>query len=165
MNEPLAEMFRYNRWATLTLLEDCRTLTDAQLDARLPGISGSVRELWLHLVGGQQTFLLRTRGRQHEGEWNRASAWPGFAALLDVAARSSDDLIAVAEGLASARESNLAYQGKVYRFPTAFFLVHALEHGVEHRTEIKLALAQLSVETPDLDGWMYAAAQGYGQET
>jgi hypothetical protein len=37
-----------------------------------------------------------------------------------------------------------------------------LEHGVEHRTEIKLALAQLGVATPDLDGWPYAEAMGYG---
>ena len=34
MNRPLAEVFRYNRWATLRLLEACRTLGDEQLDVR-----------------------------------------------------------------------------------------------------------------------------------
>lgn len=53
---------------------------------------------------------------------------------------------------------------KVYRFPRNFFLVHAMEHGVEHRTEIKVALAHLGIAAPDLDGWQYSVAAGYGGE-
>jgi uncharacterized damage-inducible protein DinB len=164
MNQPLGEIFRYNRWANLRLIEACRSLTDEQLDARVGGTSGTVRELLLHVVGGQQTFVLRTRGGQHQGELNRSSAWPGFDALLDVARRSSDELAAIAEELVEGSEVVLPYAGRAFRYPRAFFLVHAIEHGVEHRTEIKLALAQLGVETPDLDGWAYGAAAGYGQE-
>lgn len=163
MNSPLAEMLRYNKWATLTLLEACQTLGDGQLDARAPGTSGSVRELLTHIVGGQQTFALRTKGRQHEGELSRRSAWPGFETLIELATRSGDELIAVAEGLDVDREVDLPYMGKVFRFPVSFFLVHAVEHGVEHRTEVKAALVQLAVETPDLDGWSYAGAAGYGR--
>jgi uncharacterized damage-inducible protein DinB len=164
MNGPLAEMLKYNRWAMLTLVEACRTLTDEQLDARPAGISASVRELLLHVVGGQQTFVLRTMGRQHEGELNRTSPWPGFAVLLDVARESSDGLVAIAERLVEEEEVALPYMGKAYGFPKSFFLVHAVAHGVEHRTEIKVALAQLGVETPDLDGWPYGGSEGYGQE-
>jgi uncharacterized damage-inducible protein DinB len=50
-----------------------------------------------------------------------------------------------------------------YRYPKRFFLVHALEHGVEHRTEVKVALGYIGVETPDLDGWPYSAAAEYGR--
>jgi uncharacterized damage-inducible protein DinB len=164
VNAPLAELFRYTNWANRTLIDACRTLGDTQLAARPPGFSASVRELLLHVVGGQQTFVLRTQGRQHEGEWNRLSAWPGFDALLDVAGRTADELIAVAEALDEDVEVTLPWQGKRYRYPRGFFLLHALTHGVEHRTEIKLLLAQLGVETLDLDGWPYAAAAGYGQE-
>ncbi len=88
MNEPLVAMFRYSKWATLTLIEACRALTDEQLDVRVPGISGSVRVLLTHIVGAQQTFVLRTAGRQHEGELSRGSQWPGFDALLADAACS-----------------------------------------------------------------------------
>jgi len=164
MNAPLAEMLRYNRWATQTLIEACRGLTDEQLDSRVPGASGSVRELLTHIVGGQQTFALRTKGRQHEGELNRGSAWPGWESLAELATQSSDELVAIAEGLEVDDEVDLPWQGKSFRFPTSFFLVHAMEHGVEHRTEIKLTLAQLGVETPDLDGWAYGEAMGYGRE-
>jgi uncharacterized damage-inducible protein DinB len=164
MNRPLAEVLLYNRWATLTLLDACRALTDDQFDARVDGVSGTVRELLLHVVGGQQTLVLRTVGRQQEGELSRSSDWPGFDVLVDVARRSADQLVAIAEALDHDEDVDLPYLGKVYRFPKRFFLVHAAVHGVEHRTEIKVALARLGVETPDLDGWPYVAAAGYGQE-
>ena len=95
MNTPLAHVFQYNKWATLTLLEACAELTDDQLDTRLAAASGSVRELLVHIVGGQQTFALRTKGRQHEGELNRYSAFPGFDELRRLAVESSDELISV----------------------------------------------------------------------
>jgi uncharacterized damage-inducible protein DinB len=164
MNVPLAEMLRYNLWATRTLMEACRTLSNEDLDARMPGVSGSVRELLVHIVGGQQTFVLRTKGRQHEGELSRASEWPGFDTLLDLATIAGDELIAIAEGLETDREVDLPFLGKAYRFPVSFFLVHAVAHGVEHRTEIKVALGRRGIESPDLDGWPYATAAGYGHE-
>lgn len=164
MNTPLTNMLRYERWATLRMLDACRGLTDEQLDSRHPWTSGTVRELLVHLVGGQQTFALRTKGRQHEGELNRASAWPGFDVLIRHAVAAGDELVSIAEGLDADGEVELGFAGRLYRYPVSFFLVHAVEHGVEHRTEIKLALAAAGVATPDLDGWEFAAAMGYGED-
>jgi uncharacterized damage-inducible protein DinB len=164
MNTPLAEMLRYNNWASRELLSACRALTEQQLETRGTGCSGSVRELLTHLVGGQQTFALRTAGRQHEGELTRKSEWPGFDALEAFAEQSGNELIAIADSLEAEVEVDLRLGGKTYRFPRSFFLVHAVQHGVEHRTEVKVALDQIGIETPDLDGWLYAAAAGHGQE-
>jgi uncharacterized damage-inducible protein DinB len=164
MNTALAEVLRYNKWATLRLLEALRGLSEGQLAAQPSGVSGSVGSLLTHLIGGQQTFVLRIQGRQHEGELSRGSAWPGFDALLEAARASSDDLIAIAEGLDEGANVVLGYMGKRYSYPRSFFLVHATEHGVEHRTEIKVALNQMGIETPDLDGWSYAQFAGFGKE-
>jgi uncharacterized damage-inducible protein DinB len=158
------EALRYNKWANIELFRACRPLTDEQLDFRAPGVSGPVRELLLHLAGGQQTFVLRTMGRQHEDELSRASVWPGFDALMDVVTRTSDALIAIAEGLTEDREVELPYMGRKYRYPTSFFLVHAIAHGIHHRTEVKVSLRLMGIAAPDLDGWMWAAAVGYGQD-
>jgi uncharacterized damage-inducible protein DinB len=160
----LVEMLRYNEWANRTLLAACRTLTDEQLDARLDVTSGPTRELLVHLVGAQQTFALRTQGRQHEGELNRESPWPGIETLTTLADETSRELIEIAERLDPQSEVLLPYEGSVYRYPTRFFLVHAIAHGVEHRTEVKLNLAAADVATPDLDGWEYGDAAGYGAE-
>jgi uncharacterized damage-inducible protein DinB len=162
LNRPLAELFRYNKWATYALLDACRGLTPDQLEAS--AVSGPVGEVLTHLVGFQQTFILRTRGRQHEGELSRQSPWPGIESLIEIALDTSDELIEIAEALDEDVEVDLPFMGQVYRYPMSFFLVHALVHGVEHRTEVKIALAQFGVGTPDLDGWMYATAAGFGKQ-
>jgi uncharacterized damage-inducible protein DinB len=164
VNAGIVEMLRYNKWANQTLLEACRSLGDAELSVVMPGTSGSTRELLVHIVGAEQTYVLRTRGRQHEGELNRGSAWPGIDDLIAIVRETSDQLVTIAEQLDPDAEVDLPYQGAAYRFPTRFFLVHAAEHGVEHRTEVKVNLAQLGIETPDLDGWSYADFAGYGTE-
>ncbi len=163
MNDGLAEMFRYNAWANRELFEFCRSLREEQLDTQVPGTSGSVRELLMHIVGGQQTFILRTKGRQHEGELTRRSAWPGIDRLVEIVESTSEELIVIAEQLDDREEVDLPYLGKVYRYPKRFFLVHAMAHSAEHRTEVKVALGHIGVETPDLDGWPYSFAVGYGE--
>jgi uncharacterized damage-inducible protein DinB len=164
MDDGLVDMLGYDRWATRRLLERCRELQDPVLDARIPGFSGSTRELLLHLVGGQQTFVLRTKGRQHEGELNRDSAWPGWDVIMQLSASTSDALLETARSVQPGDVVDLPYLGKRYGYPVQFFLVHAVAHGAEHRTEIKLQLGQQGIETPDLDGWAYAEARGYGAE-
>ena len=91
-------------------------------------------------------------------------AWPGFDLLREVIASSGEDLIAIAAGLDEDELVALPYRGKTYEYPKSFFLLHAIEHGVEHRTEIKVTLALIGLETPDLDGWFYSQAAGYGRE-
>jgi len=90
--------------------------------------------------------------------------WPGFPTIRELAAASSDELIAIAASLTDEESVDLPYEGKTYRYPRSFFLLHAFEHGMEHRTEIKVTLAQAGVETPDLDGWFYSEAAGFGRE-
>src|SRR5438874_5805760 len=158
VNGPLADLFRYNRWANLRLIEACRKLSAEQLAARAPGTVRSIEELLLHVVGAQQAFISRTKGRQDEGEDGPGSAWSGFDVLQSIAVSTSDELIAIADAMDADPEVDLAWQGKVFRYPMHFFLLHAFGHGVEHRTEIKVTMAALGVERPDLDGWSYSEA-------
>lgn len=75
------DIFAYNKWANVQLFNACRNLSEEQLDFHLPGASGPVRELLVHLVGGQQSQILRAQGRQHEDELTRQSEWPGMDML------------------------------------------------------------------------------------
>src|SRR5215510_4971757 len=129
MDEGLVELFRYNAWANRELFEACRTLTDEQLDTHVKEISGPIRELLMHIAGGQQTFILRTQGRQHEGELSRTSPWSGMETLIGIVTATSDDLLRIAESLQHGEDVDLPFKGKSYRFPKRFFLAHAIEHG------------------------------------
>lgn len=164
MNPGLVEMFEYNRWANDQLIDACRAVSDEILDSQVPGVSGTVKSLLTHLVGGQQSQVLRSKGRQHEGELGRHSPFPGFDELARIADDTSLELVEIARALKGDETAVLAWQGKKFEFPVRFFLVHAAEHSVEHRTEIKVALSAFGFETPDLDGWAYAQARGYGAE-
>lgn len=88
------------------------------------------------------------------------SPWPGLEVLIEVAKMTNDELGRIAEDLDLDREVALSYAGRTYNLPVSFILTHALEHGVEHRTEVKVALNLMGIETPDLDGWAYALATG-----
>jgi uncharacterized damage-inducible protein DinB len=164
MSEALADCLRDNRWANQMLIDACSGLTEEQLNTRARQSSRSARDLLSHIVGSELTFALRTKGRQNEGESRRVDTWPGFEVLREVAASSGDDLIAIAAGLDEDDLVALPFRGKKYEYPKSFFLLHAIEHGVEHRTEIKLTLALTDIDTPDLDGWSYSEAAGYGRE-
>lgn len=163
MPNPLAESFRYNRWANVALIEACRQLTDAQLDATITSAYGSIRQTLMHIVGGEQTFALRTIGRQHEGELSpRRHPWPGIDGMLELATASGDRLYEIARDMQDDPEVALSYMDRRTVFPASFFLAHALGHSAEHRTQVLCGLAELGLETPSLDGWEYAAAMGYG---
>jgi uncharacterized damage-inducible protein DinB len=165
MNAGLAQAFRYNRWANQRILEACRGLTDHQLDTSVPGTGRTIRELLIHVVSSQLTFVLRTKGRQHEGEASRLDPWPGIDEVIAAAQASSDELVDIAAALDEDVEVGLPWQGKVYRYPKSFFLAHALEHGTEHRTEMRIGLEIVGAIAPELDGWEFATSAGYGTET
>jgi uncharacterized damage-inducible protein DinB len=165
MPNPLAEIFRYNAWANEVLFAACQSLENRGLDTPTGGDDPRpIRVKLLHIAGGQQTFCLRTKGRQHEGELNAGSTWPGWETVNAAMRSSNSELIEIAGGMDAEVEVVLPYMGLRPRFPRSFFLAHAIAHSTQHRTEIVLALQALGHPMPDLDAWPYAAAAGYGKE-
>ncbi len=163
MNAPLAQVFRYNKWANERIIDACRSLRDDQLDEvvfRGPG--RSIRETLFHVVTGQSDFLARLKGEAQDR--TKPQAWTGFTALEDLAGNSNDALIAAAESLTEDAEVIVPFAGKQPVFPISFFLTHAFAHGAQHRTEIVLMLEKLELPGPNLDAWEYAAAAGMGAE-
>ena len=164
MDLGLVEMLRYNGWANATLLDACRDLRDAQLRAKLAVTSGSVRDLLLHVIGGQQAYINLIQGHSDAGELDRDRPWPGMARLIAIADETSRELVSLAEQLDPTSEVDLAHHGKVHRYPKRFLMANVVEHGVRHRTELSVNLASIGLPMPDLDGWAYGRSAGYGAE-
>ncbi len=162
-NAPLSQMFEYNAWANGRMIDACRDLADAQFDAPASNAFGSIRDTLLHVVYAQYSILARLDGRAQDPR-SFSPPWPGFDALTTVASETGSALIAAAAALGADGEVVLAYQGKNYRYPKSFFLLHAIEHGVEHRAQIGMMLAQLGRDAPNLDGWAFAEHAGLGEE-
>jgi uncharacterized damage-inducible protein DinB len=162
VNEPFANVLRYNAWATETLLAACLSLSDAQLDApAIPGASGTIRQLLIHLVTAQETNALRTEGVMRPV---LNQDWPGWESLAERARESGVRLVDLAASLDAEVQVEFLEGGKRYLFPKSFFIAAAAEHGDQHRSEIKMALAAMGLPSPDLDGWNWAGATGIGGE-
>ncbi len=153
----------YNDWANGRVIDVCRNLTEAQLDAPDSNVFGSIRQTLLHVVCGQYSFLARLDGNAQDPR-ALAPQWPEFEALMVIAAETSEALPAAASALDVDADVVLSYQRKGHRYPKSFFLLHAIQHGIEHRTQIGVMLAQLGHEAPNLDGWAFAEHAGLGEE-
>ena len=165
MNEVLAELFRYNAWANERLLTACSSLSDEHLDSQVAGTFGSIRQTIVHLTGAQDGFSTGYPART-------PNAWPPTSAGGRLSRESGPDSpssrrrqttptprLRIAEAAAATEDSMVElppFQGRSSTAKKSFLLLHAFEHGVEHRTQITTTLAQFGIEAPNLDGWAYA---------
>lgn len=158
MSSALEEMFEHNAWANISLLEFCEKLSDEQLDLRVEGTYGTIRDTLMHVIGGDERYIARLTGEAYPNPLSY-EGFPGFeelkdrtrragALLKDLAAKKSNDLL------------NLSLQGGEYSIPASVVLVQAINHGNEHRAQVLVNMTQQGIEPPTLDGWTYGRASG-----
>lgn len=152
-----AELFRFNNWANEALIEFCRGLDDNQLEAVLAGTRGSIQDTLVHLVAAQERYVVgrpRTAERVHE-----SLGWPGFEKLLESCRETGASLVAGADG-DPARECPYRYRGEALVVLAGTFLVQAMHHANDHRTQICSVLGSVGLEPPEITGWGFAQAGG-----
>jgi uncharacterized damage-inducible protein DinB len=156
MSAGLADFFRYNLWANQTLLDFCEPLTDAQLDASAAGVYGSVRAILTHLFSSEESYAGRVGGQAPGPRLMESDAFPGFDELRRRAEQSGQALIAFAE---QATEEDLTrilhLDNGTYDAPVYINLIQAINHAIDHRSQIATILSQQGIELPDLAGWGY----------
>jgi uncharacterized damage-inducible protein DinB len=159
MTTGLPDFFRYNLWANQRLLDACAQLSDAHLDAHLDatmkGTFGSAREILMHLFTAEEGYSrhFNFTGPIPAPRLADITTFPGFDELRRRAERSRSELIAVAE---RTDLSQILYlDGGTYDAPVMTVLIQAVNHGIDHRSQIATLLSQQDIDLPDLDGWAY----------
>jgi uncharacterized damage-inducible protein DinB len=153
MTTGLPDFFKYNLWANLRLLDACAHLSDAQLDATTKGTFGSVRETLMHLFAAEEGYVRALTGKIPTPRLTDLTHFPDFDELRRRAKRSGEELITVAE---QRDLSQILYlDGGTYEAPAIVVVIQAINHAIDHRSQIATLLSQLDVEPPDLDGWSY----------
>ena len=156
MSAGLADFFRYNLWANQTLLDFCEPLTDAQLDASAAGVYGSVRAILTHLFSSEESYAGRVGGQAPEPRLMESDAFPGFDELRRRAEQSGQALIAFAEQATEADLTRILHlDNGTYDAPVYINLIQAINHAIDHRSQIATILSQQGIELPDLAGWGY----------
>ena len=128
MTAGLADFFYYNLWANRRLIDACKELSDSQLDATASGTSPTppLRDL---------------------------TSFPGFDELRRRAESSGNALITIAKQ--PDLDRILSLDEGTYEASSIIVLIQAINHAVDHRSQIATLLSQQGIEPPDLDGWAY----------
>jgi uncharacterized damage-inducible protein DinB len=153
MTTGLPDFFKYNLWANLRLLDACEQLTDAQLDATAKGMFGNVRETLVHLLSAEENYVRHLTGMSPTPRLREFTTFPGFQELRRRAESSGNALITVAE---QRDMSQILYlDNGSYEIPAIAILIQAINHAIDHRSQIATLLSLQDIEPSDLDGWSY----------
>ena len=161
----LVELFRHNGMMNRRLMEACRQLTAEQLDATATGTYGSIGATLVHIANSQEGYAARLLAIERP-EPLPEDPFPGFEALAERFGRGDAQLEEAAGKAGQDREVQVTGDDPpgTWRMPVSLFLLQAVNHGTEHRSQVATILTQLGVEPPEMDGWAYFFASGHMQE-
>jgi uncharacterized damage-inducible protein DinB len=153
---------RQNTWANLQIIEFCERLDDGMLEARTPGVYGSVRETLVHMVSSLGRYLFTLTGEIPDDAdvLHESKPWPGFDLLRKAAAARGEGLIKAADKLDESAEVRSQFAGKNWSIKASVPLIQAFHHCTDHRSQIATILTAAGVEPPDLDSWRWGEATG-----
>jgi uncharacterized damage-inducible protein DinB len=161
MQDDIAALFAYDRWANRKVLDACRKLNEEQYVAEpIPGWS-SVRST-VHHIAWVTDFHLRTlAGDPDESiptEGDVATV-EDAARLLERAYRRFDELRPT---LTPERLNTVQTQrrrGRTATLPPWAMLRHIVNHSTYHRGQVAAKLKRLGIEPPNTDFFFWAIEQ------
>ena len=141
----------------MRLFELCIDLSDEQLDTKMVGAFGSIRETLHHIASSEKSYLHRIITRQPYRRPEGAPA-PTLADALQSIRATGPGFVSAAPGITAQDTVVVDWQGTPRAVPCAIILTQAINHATEHRAQIMATLTQLGIQPPDLAGWDYLDA-------
>ena len=154
------ELFRHHLWANDRLLAACEPLADADLDAELPGVYGTIRATLVHMFAAETRYLAAMRNLPRPDDLHESKPFPGFDVLRASARRTGEALFEFAATAGPDDRMRGENRGEKYDLPLSVPLAQVINHATEHRTNITTILASRGVAAPHLDVWQYAREGG-----
>ena len=161
----VVEIFRHNSMMNRRLVDACRRLSPEQLAATAPGTYGTVGATLVHIANAQEGYAARLLDIERP---ERLSDDP-FPGLDAVAARLAHGDAQLEQAATETGKTGPERKVKVtgddppgtWWMPVSLFLLQAVNHGTEHRSQVATILTQLGVEPPAMDGWTYFFESGH----
>lgn len=117
------------------------------------GTFGSVRDTLMHLFAAEEGYVRHFTGTSPTPRLKELTTFPGFDELRRRAEASGKALITIAE------QGNIdqifSLDDGTYEAPAIIVLIQAINHAIDHRSQIATILSQQGIELPSLDGWSY----------
>jgi uncharacterized damage-inducible protein DinB len=153
----LVELTRYNNWANAQILAACQKLTADQLAATAPGTYGAIRDTLGHMIRAEADYIGRITGNRPQPPFR----WDDQPALADVAIFAEQVAGALLDVVQRVLPTQMVHEeedGQFMDYQARQLFMQAINHGIEHRTNITTILAGLGIATPEIDGWGYLFA-------
>ena len=165
MDAGFVALFRHHAWASDRLLAACEGLPADHLEFVVQGTYGGLGATLRHLVEAEERYVRGLRGETAPGPDAAGgldrpvppeALAPSVRVLRRRAAASSAGLIELAQAVAPDTVVTARHRGVPTAVRAITFFTQALDHGCEHRTQVRHALTILGYDPPDIDGWAYA---------
>jgi uncharacterized damage-inducible protein DinB len=156
-NQPettLVELIRYNNWANAQVLAACQELTADQLAATTPGTYGSIHRTLGHIIHAEADYVGRMTGERHQPPFNWEDG-PSLAEISAFAVQVADALLDAAQRIPPTYIVHEEEDGNTIDYQARLLFIQAINHGIEHRTNITTILSSLDLPAPEVDGWGY----------
>jgi uncharacterized damage-inducible protein DinB len=159
-DESLTTLFRHNLWANSCLFDVCAGLSEEQLDAKIVGTYGTIRDTLQHIVNAEKSYLSRI---QTGHPFRRPEGAPPMTMteMEDAIRASGEGLIESASKVSAQDRVDIKWvDGAQRSVPLTIIVTQAINHATEHRAQIMTTLTQLGIEPPNIDSWTYFASNG-----
>ena len=157
--ETLRQQYAYTSWATRQVLETAAALTPEQLHAPGAAGHGSVRDTLIHLMRTHRGWLSWWDGSLPPDEAYRLkmdpAAYPDIPSLLAAWSEIERQTAAFLAGLSDAdAEKAFAWDfrnGRTSGMPLWGMMLHVMNHGTQHRSEVAAMLTGFGHSPGNLD--------------
>src|SRR5438445_3475446 len=132
MNEAFLVLYRHKTWATLALIDFCKGVDEAVLDATTPGTYGTSRQTLRHLVRSEEGYLARVTGKRHAEPLAEDAG--SLDELADRIRRMGPHWEAAAQDPDLPRRRVTTSDG--WRLAGGVVMAQAIHHDDEHRKQV-----------------------------
>jgi uncharacterized damage-inducible protein DinB len=164
MNDDIASLYAYNRWADLRILEACRKLTPEQYAAEPVPSWSSVRSSIAHIAIATEGWLRGVAGESVQ-EFPTEADLPTVDAAGRLLDRAYEIFQGVSPGLTPellATPRTFSGRGRSVVLPPWAVLRHIVNHATYHRGQVAAKLKRLGVDPPATDMIFWAMEQMAG---
>lgn len=144
----LDDAFGHHAWATLKLIDACSSLSAEQLATDVPDGYGSILRTLQHIVGSDAFDLAIVAGTSLATADTKQMGLRELAAEAEATARGWVAVLAsspAADTMIREIDPDDGYQRDA---PLGIRLAGALEHGIEHRSQVCSGLRMLGIDPP-----------------
>ncbi len=164
--EDLKFLYNYNHWANQRILDHTARLTPEQLHAPEGGSYGSVHATLVHTMEAEATWLMIWRGEGIDLDWSPyeldPADFPDVAAIRAMWNDVAADLSEFVDGLTPKGENSpdqiISWSGDagaLRRRRLWPLMVHVVNHGTQHRSEVAMALTRYGHSPSEIDVTQY----------